>query len=235
MHKRIWLLISLATLLLATSFVHAQTNIVLGNYLNGFANSVQFTGNGAGANVALLGACTAGACTQGGGVLQLGIDFSNSGTFEMDYITAQPLVITNTLTANGYVMSGSVNFTFSLSPTAPLGAGSLSGTITFNYFGDSPNTPSFRGSITMSSVTGSLQSYFGIGTVNGVVFTVTNTTPNTSINSIFGSTTATLQTSPWSGNVPASNPPPVPEPASIAMLGSGLLLVGGTLKRRFFR
>jgi hypothetical protein len=30
-------------------------------------------------------------------------------------------------------------------------------------------------------------------------------------------------------------PSPVPEPASILMLGSGLLALGGTLKRRLFR
>jgi hypothetical protein len=222
-----------ASVLLATSLVNAQTNIVLGNNLSGFANSVQFTGNGAGANVAFLGSCGANACTEGGGALQMGLNFANAGTFEMDYLTAQPLVITNTLTGNGFAMSGAVTFTFSLANTAPLGPGTLTGTINFTSFADGSSTPSFRGSITTTSVTGSLQPLFGIGTVNGVVFTINTGGP--SVDAIFASNSAQVLTSPYSGNVPASAPPPVPEPATIAMLGSGLLVLGGTLKRRFFK
>jgi hypothetical protein len=210
-----------ASMLLATSFVHAQTNILLGN---GLANSIQFTGTGSGANVAFLGTCGANACTTG----TAGIGFSMPGSFEMDYNAATPLIISNTLGSNGYLMSGAVNFSFALTD----GTGSLTGTITFSAFSDGSTTPSFRGSFTTTSVTGSLTSLFGPGTLDGVVFTVQ--TNGSAVDTIFGNNGQVLAR-PYSGNVPApAAPPPVPEPASIALLGSGLLALGGTLKRRFF-
>ncbi len=222
MHKRILLLTLFASLLLATSFVHAQTNILLGN---GLANSIQFTGNGNGATVAFLGTCGASACTTG----SAGVGFSNPGTFTMTYDPSQPLIISNTLGSNGYLMSGAVNFSFALTD----GTGTLTGTITFTSFADGTTTPSFRGSFTTTSVTGSLTSLFGSGTLDGAVFTV-QTNGNT-VDSVF-TNTGQVTARPYSGNVPApSAPAPVPEPATIAMLGSGLLALGGTLKRRWFK
>jgi hypothetical protein len=225
-HKRILLITLFASALLATSFVHAQTDILLGNGTNG---SVQFTGNGAGANVTLLGTCGANSCVQG----SAGIGFSNPGSFEMDL--AQPLVITNVLgSSGGYNMSGAVTFTFVLASGAPLGAGSLTGTIYFTSFADGSYTQSFNGYITTTSVTGSLQSLFGLGTANGVFFAVSNTS-GTPVESIFGNDglADTIVERPGYGGVPG--PSPVPEPPMIAMLGSGLLALAGTLKCRLFK
>jgi hypothetical protein len=149
----------------------------------------------------------------------------------MTYLTgANP-----TISSSG-VMTGQVNFMFA---TTSGGAGTLQGVLTFSSLGNG-NTqgPSFNGTFQTGSSTGTLGTpilYWGNGvTTNNAALTLNTNDAIVNSNGTLASTTGT----PGSGQVyaPAAPPPsPTPEPASILMLGSGLLALGGTIKRRYFR
>jgi hypothetical protein len=226
MHKRIWLLTLLAVLLSAGT-ANAITQIVLGSGDN--PNNVSFTGTAAGATVSFLGTCGSNAnCTTGTAYFGATV-----GTFQMWITGSNPTINGTTTGLSSYPVSmngGMVNFLFSMNG----GADTLQGTLSFNTVGNAGGgTPSLNGTFTTVSTTGTtLGNLWNSGTTSLAVFTLDMGT-NPSVNSILGNTNASTAGTPYSGDVPA--PPPVPEPASIALLGSGLLALGGTIKRRYFR
>jgi hypothetical protein len=230
MHKRIWLLALLSILLFAGT-ANAITQIVLGGGDN--LNNVQFAGTGSGATMSFLGSCGSNSnCTTGTAYFD-----ANVGSFQMWVTGSNPTVVGTTLSLSSYPvgMTGStVNFLFSMGSGATLQT--LQGTLSYITLGNAGGqTPSLNGTFTTSAVTpgGTLASFWGMGTTSAAVFTL-DMGANPSVNSIVGTANSTKGT-PYSGDVPAPGVSTVPEPATIAMLGSGLLALGGTIKRRLFR
>lgn len=227
MHKRIWLLTLLGILAFAGP-ANAITQIVLGSGDN--LNNVQFTGTSSGATLSFLGTCAGNAnCTTGTAYFG-----ANVGTFAMWITGSNPTLVGTTTGLSSYPVSmtgSTVNFLFSMNG----GADTLQGTLSYVTIGNAgQRTPSLNGTFTTVSTTGStLGNLWHNGTTAAAVFTL-DMGANATVNSIVGITGAKTNGTPYSGDVP---PPasPVPEPTTIALLGSGLLALGGTLKRRFFR
>jgi len=234
MHKRIWLFTLLAILSFAGAVnAQAQTNIeiALNSGTNGYdvvfnalsPGSVQFITTG--------GNCSYGSPCATGYATIPNVAF---GTFEMDPLGPITIGAAN-LNGNGYAMTGSATFTFAIPNTN----NQLVGTITFNQFNDSPTTPTLGASIQVTSVNGTLlTSLFTTGLSPSVSFGVTTINNNAGLpngaGNIIGN--GTINAAPANGSVqPPIAPAPVPEPASIAMLGTGLLALGGTIKRRYFK
>ncbi len=127
--------------------------------------------------------------------------------------------------------------------TYTLNSDTISGTITLTQFSTN-NTPgstqaNFSGSFTPTSGTGQFAAWAAAGTATTVNLSLTTTSGGNpySVDSIVGTEGGTTSGTPTSGQVNAivsSNPPSsVPEPASIAMIGSGLVALGGFMRRRF--
>jgi hypothetical protein len=231
MHKRIWLLMLLAILLVAGTANAGITEISLGG--GDVTDSVLIVASGSSATVSFTqttGLCSGSAnCISGYATFQPAGLQPQQGTFIMTYLTgANP-----TISSSG-VMTGQVNFVFA---TTSGGAGTLQGVLTFSSLGNG-NTqgPSFNGTFQTGSSTGTLGTpilYWGNGTTTNNAALTLNTAGNPPIiDPITGALNTTTGTS-GSGQVYA--PSPTPEPASILMLGSGLLALGGTIKRRYFR
>jgi hypothetical protein len=228
MHKRIWLLTLLATLMFAVAANAQITEISLG--AGEVSNSVSITASGASATVSFTqttGLCSGYAnCISGTALFSPAGGTAQLGNFMMTYATgANP-----TISSMG-VMTGVVNFLFSMNS----GIDTLQGTLTFSSLGNGTTAgPSFNATFTTGSTTGSiLGTYWGSGTTtNNAALTINMQTNAPIVDPNTGALNSTTGT-PGSGQVYA--PSPVPEPASILMLGSGLLALGGTLKRRLFR
>ena len=232
MQKRIWLIILFATLVIAGTANAQVTQIVLGNGNN--ANDVVFTGTSTGATLSFLGSCgTTSNCVSGTAVFEPAGGGATVGSFAM-WITGSNPTLTGTTTGlSSYPVSttgSTINFLFSMNG----GADTLQGTLSYVTIGNAgQQTPSLNGTFTTGSTTGStLGGIWNSGTTTAAVFTL-NMGTNPVVNTIVGQTGSKTAGTPYSGDVPA--PPPVPEPATIAMLGSGLLALGGTLKRHLLK
>ena len=227
MHKWIWLTMLFATLVIAGTANAQVTQILLGNGLAN--NGVTFSGTGSGATIAFVGTCGT-SCIQGQATFDPAVGTEVFGSFQM-WITGGTPTLTGTttgLSSYNVSMNGStINFLFSMNS----GADTLQGTLSYVTIGNAgQNTPSFNGTFTAGSTAGTtLGSIWNDGTTSAAVFTL-NTGTNPILNTIVGKTGSSTGV-PYSGDVPAPAPPPVPEPTTIAMLGSGLLALGGTLKR----
>jgi hypothetical protein len=246
MHKRIWLLTVLAILMFAAAANAQTTQINLTTGTDGL--DVQFAGSSAGATVSFLGTCGAVSnCTTGLSsfvpVNSQGVPIGQySGNFTMWMTGTNPtLSLTGANGASTFGVSTpvgtTVNFSFTMPSSGSVIGGTLVGTISFSALGNaSGQTPSLNGTFTTTSVTAgsALATYWGSGTSSATVFTV-NTDSLSTVAAIAGTGNST-KASPYSGDVAApASPAPVPEPASIALFGSGLLALGGTIKRRYFR
>jgi hypothetical protein len=236
MHKQIWLLMLLAILLIAGTASAQVTQVTISA---GDAGSlVTITASGAGAAVVFSGStstfCGSTNCISGTALFNPAGNPPQLGTFAMWYANGNNPVIS--LGGSGYTIGGQVNFFFSTTSGSP---GTLQGVLTFSSLGN-PTTsgPSFAGTFStgVNPATGTLLGYWGSGiTTNNAALTLNLdghlpvVDPNTQA---LNSTTGV----PGSGQVYAPQAPtPTPEPASILMLGSGLLALGGTIKRRYFR
>ena len=230
MHKRIWILMLLLATLAFAGIAHADTYQII---IAGGSSTMTFTGTGTGATAVLGGVST------GGGALFDNTTFSSqSGTYTLS--PGGPITLTATPNGSSYTYAVAPGATLGFSYT--LNSDVISGTITLTQFSTN-NTPgstqaNFSGSFTPSSGTGQFAAWAVAGTTTSVNLSLTTTSGGNpySVDSIVGSNGGTTAGPPTSGHVDAivGNPPSsVPEPASIAMIGSGLVALGGFIRRRF--
>lgn len=216
---------ALAIAVVATN-ARAQNAINLNSDSGGTA--LTFTGNGAGTDTMTVGGCVLGASCVTAGAESSGIFGNNTGYYELDFSAASPITITSTGGGNFSVaQNGNHPIAFQFNAAADMtGTNFLSGNLQLVSLQQTANTltGSFNENLVanLTNLTGSLASLFGpagaIGRIN-IEFT-------SSVD------LATLGAGGATAYISASDITPTPEPSSIALLGSGLLAVGGYLRRR---
>lgn len=206
MHRRKLLLLLLAPALLIGS-AYAQTTITL----NTASAGLQFYGNGSTTTLSFLGSCGGTSnCVSG--------TTTNGGTYAMWFSGPAPSL--GGPTGNLYpVLGGTLNFNF------VLGSDSMQGTISLASVNSDPNSPYatlLTGTFTAdpSLTTAGLSSW--LNTQSNVTLTLDLNSPLNGIVANGGTASGT----------PSGEIVPVPEPATLALIGSGLLGIGGTIKRR---
>jgi len=175
-----------------------------------------------------VGSCTLGASCVTSGAESSGIFGNNAGFYELDFSAASPITITSTGGGNFSVaQNGNNPIAFQFNSLADMtGTNFLSGNLQLLSLQQTANTStgSFNENLTanLTGLGGSLANLFGpsgaIGRIN-IEFT-------SSVD------LATLGTAGATAYISASDITPTPEPSSIALLGSGLLAIGGYLRRR---
>jgi PEP-CTERM motif len=202
----------------------AQTEITIGPIAG--TTDINFTGAG-GAATMTFGACGGGACTISNldnfivGLSNLG---SGVGTFTTTSTASYGLTSVNGLTwtvATGPAMA------FSFSPGGA--AGSITGTVVWNQV-ISNGGATLLGTFTVTGGSGTLASTF-----NGGPYPIDFAAEysSSSLSAIFnGTSTSAVASLSETGAISA--PAPTPEPSSILLFGTGLLGLGGILRRRLF-
>jgi hypothetical protein len=199
-------------LVLVPACAAAQTQITIGA---GTGGSVEFSGAGQ-TQLSLIGSCSQTNCIQGDAYLG-----SNVGTYTM-WISGNNPIVSATGTPNIFAVNmngGTMNFNF-LS-----GSSAINGTIQLTSLA-STSAPQFIGTLTVSGSSGIFAALWKAGNVVPLDFTVSlpqgNSLVSQVVNGQAGSTFGDIS----SGEILAA-----PEPATIALIGSGLLAIGGVLKR----
>ncbi len=167
--------------------------------------------------------CTASGSgiTIGSGANTVSINFTGASGSNIDPFSFIKLgTFTTTVTGTGasFPTSPLATFTLTINQTAP---NAESGTI----------TGTLRGQIQFNSSTGELELSFAnpsFTTSNGETYTLFTT------NSPFGGNVITIN-APNTGDTELRGSVSVPEPASLVLLGSGLLAGGGFVRRKFQR
>lgn len=219
MYKRILFLL-LAVVLLAGAASADTTQITLGQNI-----AVDFSAAGGGATMTFsfsTGCCSGNAWLQNGG--------TQAGTYTMAFSGGSPTLGSQTVIpgfGSTYLVNmngATLNFTFNL------GSDYVTGTINLASMSSTAgNMVTFYGTFTPTSATGVL---YDLWLANGAIPSTAQigVTTAQSVDTLF-SNGGTTQGTNSSGHILK----PVPEPASIAMLGSGLLALGGIVKRRLGR
>lgn len=212
--KLVFLGILVLVSLSLTALGLAQTQITIGNSTSG---TVTFAGQGT-TTVSFVGSCASSSRNCVSGYAYLG---SNAGTYNM-WITGSNPTLSATGSPDVFAVNmngGTLHFSFSL------GSSTFAGTITLTTLKDGTLAPQFLGSLSVTSATGLFAGIYAPGQT--IPFDMTISLPKGptvgQVNAAGGST---------SGSVSSGEIIPAPEPGTIALLGSGLLAVGGFLKRR---
>ncbi len=233
--KRLWLNIIAACLLLALGAISAtvQSQITLTNSSQNVTFTATSTFPSASANVA-LGSCSSttftGTCTLSGSTL-FGSDI---GTYTFTTTTSSAFTISSSSavqTVWPFTTPGGATSTFSYSAAD---GDSLTGTVSWTTANNGSGNPHLDGTITVTSRSGDMAftSAFPVSSVSNFDLLLSKLTCTPSITpctveQLFvngsGSASATVS----SGQVPA-----MPEPGSMLLLGSGLLVAGSFLRRR---
>ncbi len=204
--------VAAAVLLMLSASALAQTQITIGASTNG---TVEFTPSGSNSIMSFTGSCGGSSCVAGDAYIG-----SNVGTYEM-WITGNNPILSPSGTPNIYAVNmngGTMNFSFSV------GTSTFAGTIQLTTLSNT-SAPEFIGTLTVSSSTGIFAALWKAGSIVPLDFTISMSPGSPSIG---GTTVATGTIS--SGEITGGTP--APEPASIALIGSGLLAIGGFVKRR---
>jgi hypothetical protein len=209
--------LSIISLLVALGAVAAaQTQITIGASTSG---TIQFSGAGQ-TQVALVGSCGQTNCVQGYGYLA-----AQAGTYDM-WITGNNPLVSATANPSVYAVNmngGTLNFSFAI------GQSSFTGTIQLTTLKDGTIAPQFLGSLTVLNSSGIFASLWSAGNVVPLDFTVTLPQGSALVDQVVAGTAGSTSGTLSSGEILAVT---APEPTSIALIGSGLLAVGGVLKRR---
>jgi len=215
MKNRLIILVLLALVVLSVGGqATAQTQITIGNSTSG---TITFSGAGT-TTVSFVGNCGYANCVSGYAYLG-----ASAGTYNM-WITGNNPTLTATGNPSLFAVNmngGTLHFSFSL------GSSSFAGTITLTTLKDGSLAPQFLGSLNVTTATGVFAGVYSPGQT--VPFDLTISLPNGSafvdqVNSGLASST--------SGSISSGEIIPAPEPGTIALLGTGLLAIGGFLKRR---
>ena len=219
MYKRILFLL-LAVVLLAGAASADQTQITLGQNI-----AVDFSSAGGGATMSFSfasGCCSGSAWLQNSG--------TQAGSYTMSFSGGTPTLGSQTVIpgfGSTYLVNmngATLNFHFTL------GSDYLNGTINLASMSSTAgNMVTFYGTFTPTSASGVL---YDLWLAYGPLASTAQigVTTAQSVDTIFNNG-GTTQGTNSSGHILT----PVPEPASIAMLGSGLLALGGIVKRRLGR
>jgi PEP-CTERM motif len=228
MFKKV-LLMSVAVLLMAMVATNAGAQNVINLNSDYGVTPLTFTaGGGIGQSVMTVGSCTLGLACVTAGASSSGIFGTNVGFYSLSFAAASPITITSTGNGNFSVAqngNNSIGFQF-YSLANMTGTDFLTGNLQLLSMQQTANsqTGSFDEHLAanLTGLGGSLASFFspagGIARIN-VEFT-------SAVN------LAMLSGGTATGYVSASDITPTPEPSSIALLGSGLLAIGGYLRRR---
>jgi hypothetical protein len=191
----------------------AQTQITIGA---GTGGSIEFSGAGQ-TQLSLIGSCSQTNCIQGDAYLG-----SNVGTYTM-WISGNNPIVSATGTPNVFAVNmngGTMNFNF-LS-----GSSAINGTIQLTSVA-STSAPQFIGTLTVSGSSGIFAALWKAGNVVPLDFTVSLPPGSSLVSQVVNGQAGSTFGSISSGEILAA-----PEPATIALIGSGLLAIGGVLKRR---
>jgi hypothetical protein len=216
------LLATVSTLILLATVATAQTQITLGASTNG---TIDFSGAGQ-TQMSFVGSCGQSNCIQGDAYFG-----SKVGNFDM-WITGNNPLISATSDPNVFAVNmngGALNFSFDFGKNS-----SITGTIQLTMVKDGTDAPQFLGTLTVSSSSGIFAALWKAGNVVPLDFTVSLPCGSAHIDQVVAGSAASTSGTFSSGEV-LSTPVSAPEPTSIALIGSGLLAIGGVLRRRFRR
>ncbi len=214
------LVIVVIMLSLGPDLASAQTQITL----LGSADTVVFTssgGPGSPVNVQLGSSSCGGTC----------FVLSDSATFQLGSFSitttpgGTPIQLGTPVAGVFPVNMNGASIAFSFTSAA----GNLSGTIDLTSLKDQPTFPQFVGTLTVTSTNNALfASLWPNGAVVGINLVI-NLGNDLSVQNVFNHTGGTTTNGPFfNGAVP-----PVAEPGSMVLLGSGLLAAGAALRRRW--
>lgn len=199
----------------------AQSSISLASPSSGTVTFTSATpGTGGTDMTMLLGSCSLGGSCITGTASGTGA-LASSGFYK---ISGEILGLFSTSTGNWDAV-GTLAFAYNSAADLVSGTNFLTGTLSLINLTQSGATGTFNTNLVanLTITDGSLMSVF---TAAGGIATVTITLPISSLSTLVGSTTATTVTGVIF---------PTPEPGSMILLGSGLLAVGGFLRRRITR
>jgi hypothetical protein len=231
--------LQLLAIIIASGPARAQVQISLGS-APGTTNALTFT------NVTgpphhldvMLGSCSGTSCSlTSGNTSFLDVNGSNSGGVSSSYTIATTLSGSTafpTLTATGNPDVADYNLNGSTTTFDIMGIGAIPGEIKLELTitqvtGATTTHPTFHGTYTKLLVTpgSTLDQYFGPVLLSDFNFTVTT---GISLTNLFLGANGDTTT----GNI-TDGAIHTPEPASIALFGSGLVLLGGAIRRRLRR
>ncbi len=205
----------------------AQSGIAL---QGGSGQTVTFTGQGAGTqgiNVA-LGTCTGDSCTLSGTAQGAGT-LNSTGNFTITSAANSISLMSNG--SGGYNVTSTSPIDFSLTGTSNGNTGTLlTGTLNLLNFtqvtGSTLGTFNYDMGVNLNVTGGMLASAF---TDNGGELSLNVQLPaGANISSLVGTSNSLIA----NADCQPGSLSPTPEPSSLAMLGAGMLILGGFLRRR---
>jgi hypothetical protein len=204
--------------------VASANQVTLGNSTTGNVKFTNVQGDTTDVQVSFTGNCGEGGsnCVSG-----LGLYGTDEGSYKMWITGGTPLLTPPDSFAVYGVNLNAATVHFWMKLTTG-GSGTLTGTVNLEQLsGGSTRVPEFLGDFTASTVSGAFLSSFAPGVTTPGDFSVF--LPNTvNVDHVFGGKRGAYVQGPISSGELL----PTPEPASLGLLGTGLLTMAGVIRRR---